>query len=127
ALAAAIGTVERVLPDAPDAVIVTGDLAGTPTDGEYEQARAQLARLSAPVYVLPGNHDDRAMLGRHFDIAPAAGDTLSYVADLGSIRLVALDTQCPGHAGGQIDRVRVEWLDRALREDRSTPTLLAMH
>jgi 3',5'-cyclic-AMP phosphodiesterase len=127
ALAAAIGAVERVLPAAPDAVIVTGDLANTPSEAEYEQARVQLARLSAPVYALPGNHDDRAMLRGHFDLPPTAAPTLSYVADLGSMRLVALDSQRPGEGGGQIDLARLEWLDRELGEDPSTPTLLAMH
>lgn len=127
ALAAAIGTVERVLPAAPDAVIVTGDVASTPSDAEYEQARGLLARVSAPVYALPGNHDDRAMLRRHFDQPITTADTLSYVADLGPVRLVALDSQRPGHAGGEIDRARLEWLDRVLGEDPATPTLLAMH
>lgn len=126
-LAAAIGTVERVLPAAPDAVIVTGDLASTPSDAEYEQAHALLDRLSAPMYALPGNHDDRAMLRRHFDLPTTAADTLSYVADLGPVRLVALDSQRPGHGGGEIDRARLEWLDRVLGEDQVTPTLLAMH
>jgi Icc protein len=127
ALAAAIEAVERTLPHGPDAVVVTGDVASTPTDGEYEQARSVLARLRAPVYLLPGNHDDRDGMRRHFALPPTDGPTLSYVADLGPVRLVALDTQDPGHGGGRVDDERLRWLDRALGENRSTPTLLAMH
>lgn len=127
ALAAVIVGMNRTLPHGPDAVVVTGDVAGTPTDGEYRQAREVLASLSAPVYVLPGNHDDRDGLRRHFDLPPTDGATLSYVADLGPVRLVALDTQNPGYGGGRIDGGRLEWLKRTLADDPATPTLLAMH
>ena len=127
ALSAVIDAVERTLPDGPAAVVVTGDLATTPTDIEYRQARAALARLSPPVYVLPGNHDDRDGLRRHFQFPATDSDTLSYVAELGPVRLVALDTQNPGQAGGRLDSPRLQWLDRALAADPSTPTLLAMH
>ena len=127
ALAAVVAAVGRTLPGGPDAVIVTGDIANTPSDGEYEQARRELDRLDAPLYVLPGNHDDRDALRRHFDLSGTAGESLSYAADLGPVRLVALDTKRVGTASGQLDAARLRWLDRALGEDPPTPTLLAMH
>lgn len=127
ALTATVEAVQRALPAGPDAVLVTGDIAATPTDAEYEQARQVLARFSAPVYPLPGNHDDRGGLRRHFDLPPTEGDSVSYAVDLGPVRLVALDTQDPGHAGGRIDADRLRWLERMLAQDTVTPTLLAMH
>jgi len=44
----------------PDLVLVTGDLVNDGTPEEYVEAARQLARLNAPVYPIPGNHDDRA-------------------------------------------------------------------
>ena len=52
------------LEDAPDAVLVTGDLADHGTDEEYLAVSSGLASLDPPVYVLPGNHDDRESLRR---------------------------------------------------------------
>jgi predicted MPP superfamily phosphohydrolase len=52
-LRAAVEAVRR-LPDQPDAVLMSGDLADNATDGEYEFVRESLARLGAPVYVLSG-------------------------------------------------------------------------
>jgi Icc protein len=127
ALASAVEAVRDTLTVAPDAVIVTGDIANTPNDAEYEEARRLLDRLDAPLYVLPGNHDDRDALRRHFAMPATDPGCLSYAADLGPVRLVALDTQRPGEAGGQLDAPRLEWLDRTLARDRITPTLLAMH
>ena len=54
--------VERVnaLRPAPAAVVITGDVTMTAPPESYRLAAAILAELTAPVYVIPGNHDDRA-------------------------------------------------------------------
>jgi 3',5'-cyclic AMP phosphodiesterase CpdA len=124
ALAAAVESVRR-LPARPDAVLVTGDLAEHGMEVEYELARTLLASLGLPVRVLPGNHDDRAALRSAFDLS---GDgPVQYAADLGPLRLVALDTTVPGEDGGRLDGERLAWLDAALAAGPEQPTLLAMH
>jgi 3',5'-cyclic AMP phosphodiesterase CpdA len=129
-LEAVVDTVRATLAMArPDAVVVTGDIAHTPTRDEYEGARTLLERLGAPVFALPGNHDNRELLRGSFGL-PASGSAsgnLSYIADLGPVRLVALDTKQPGTARGRLEPERLEWLARVLAEDRVTPTLVAMH
>ena len=55
-----VEAVERMIPDLrPDVVVVSGDLAQRARHGEFQRARAftTLAAKTAPVYVLPGNHD----------------------------------------------------------------------
>ena len=52
---------------------MTGDLADHATDEEYEQVREFLAPLDAPVYVLPGNHDERDALRRNFGVPGGRG------------------------------------------------------
>lgn len=55
-----IEALERMIPDLrPDLVVVAGDVAQRARHGEFQRARAfaNLAGRSAPVYVLPGNHD----------------------------------------------------------------------
>jgi Icc protein len=127
AVATALAAVALVLGRPADAVVVTGDIANTPTDAEYERARMLLDELAAPVYVLPGNHDDRDALRRHFPLPATEAEHLSYVADLGPIRMIALDTVRPAESGGQLDGPRLAWLKTALAANRTTPTLLAMH
>src|SRR3989441_12441565 len=51
---------EQMLPDLrPDAVVITGDLSQRARHGEFQRARAlvQTAARTAPVLVIPGNHD----------------------------------------------------------------------
>lgn len=125
-LAAAVRAIGSLEPR-PSAVLVSGDLAETAADAEYEQARALLAPLELPLYMLPGNHDDRAALRRHFDVPGAGGEPVQYTVDLGSLRLVVVDSTCPGEDRGELDGGRLAWLDGALGGAADIPTVIAMH
>jgi 3',5'-cyclic-AMP phosphodiesterase len=125
-LAAAVESVRSMRPQ-PDAVLVSGDLADNAADAEYEQARGLLAPLQAPLYVLPGNHDDRSAMHRHFGVPGADGDPVQYSVELGPLRLVVLDTTRPGEDPGSLDPERLGWLDAELATAPDLPTLLAMH
>ncbi|HMJ00778.1 MAG TPA: phosphodiesterase [Gaiellaceae bacterium] len=124
--AAAVESVSALRPQ-PDVVLVSGDLAEHATDVEYEYVRELLAPLRAPLYVLPGNHDDRRALHRHFGVPGAAGEPVQYSVDLGPLRLVVLDTTRPGEDPGALDADRLAWLDAELGSVPGLPTLLAMH
>ena len=117
----------RTLPQQPDAVLLSGDLADSAADAEYEQVRQLFGRISAPLYVLPGNHDDRRALHRHFGVPGANGEPVQYAVNLGPLRLVVLDTTRPGEDPGTLDAERLGWLDSELAEAPEAPTLLAMH
>jgi 3',5'-cyclic AMP phosphodiesterase CpdA len=125
-LRAAVESVRR-LGNAPDALLISGDLADHAADAEYEHVRDLLAPLDAPVYVLPGNHDDRDTLRRHFDVPGAIGTPVQYAVELGPLRLVVLDSTRPGEARGELDAQRLAWLDRELAAAADRVTLLAMH
>ncbi len=55
-----IEALEQIVPDLrPDVVVISGDVAQRARHGEFQRARAfvQRAAETAPVYMLPGNHD----------------------------------------------------------------------
>lgn len=124
-LAAVVEAVLAMDP-APDAVLVSGDLSENGTAAEYERVSELLAPLTAPVHVFPGNHDDRAEMGRHFPGGSGA-EPWSYAIRLGPLRLVVCDTTVPGEDAGSLDSGRLDWLEDQLGRDRELPTLLAMH
>src|SRR5437667_10371850 len=84
-LRAAVESVRR-LPDAPDAVLMSGDLADNAAHGEYELVRQLLGQLGVPVYVLPGNHDHRDKPRRQFDGPAALGTPVQAAASPGPAR-----------------------------------------
>jgi 3',5'-cyclic-AMP phosphodiesterase len=111
----------------PDAVLLSGDLADHATDDEYLQVRELLAPLDVPIHVLPGNHDDREALRRHFDLPGAGGEPVQYAVDVGPVRLVVVDSTRPGDDSGELDEERLTWLDRELAAEPERPTLIALH
>jgi 3',5'-cyclic AMP phosphodiesterase CpdA len=117
------------LPAPPDAVLVTGDCADRGALPEYERLRELLRPLRAPVYLIPGNHDDRLTLRQVFGDqgAQPMADFIQYTVDAGPLRLLALDSLVPGEDGGLLCPARLEWLAARLREAPSRPTLLFMH
>jgi 3',5'-cyclic AMP phosphodiesterase CpdA len=125
-LAAAVDSVRAIRPQ-PDAVLMTGDLADHASDEEYQQLRELLSPLEAPFYVLPGNHDDRRALSRHFDVPGGDGEPVQYSVDLGPLRLVVLDTTIPGDDAGALGPERLDWLDNELASAPEQLTLVAMH
>ena len=127
-VAGLVAAVHAVRSVRPDAVLVTGDLVDNATDAEYERVRELLEPLRVPTYVLPGNHDDRAAIRRHFELPGAGADPVQYSADFGAeLRLVVLDSLAPGEDSGSLDRERLGWLDSELASAPDAPTLIAMH
>ncbi|MFZ0043835.1 MAG: phosphodiesterase [Solirubrobacteraceae bacterium] len=125
-LEAAIASVRR-LPDPPDAVLVSGDVANGGEDGQYARAYELLDRLPGPVYVMAGNHDDREQLRRHFSLPGSGGEPIQYAVDLDAARLVVVDTTRPGADDGELDEERLAWLQDALSEAPDRLTVLALH
>lgn len=117
-------------PQRPDAVVATGDLVDLGRPEEYALLRALLAPLPMPVYVIPGNHDDRDALRAAFADHPyldAAAPFVQYALDEHPVRIVALDTVIPGEGGGTLCDARLEWLDRTLAARPARPTIVVMH
>src|SRR3954452_22533577 len=125
-LAAAIEEVQR-LPERPDAVLISGDLADNAAAAEYEVVRELVARFDAPTYVLPGNHDDRNTMRGCFELPGSDGAPIQYAVELGPLRLVVLDSTRPGEDPGELDRERLAWLEAQLAADPDRPTIVAMH
>ncbi|HYB41536.1 MAG TPA: phosphodiesterase [Candidatus Methylomirabilis sp.] len=114
----------------PDLVLATGDLVDRGRPDEYRHLRELLAPLSVPVYLIPGNHDERGALAREFSehtYLPREGKFLHYVLEQYPVRLICLDTLIPGEGGGEMCEERLAWLGARLAEAPARPTVIAMH
>ncbi|HAA91882.1 MAG TPA: phosphodiesterase [Rhodospirillaceae bacterium] len=114
----------------PDAVLATGDLVQKAKHQNYANIRRKLDRLCAPYFVIPGNHDDRALMRETFadhDYIPPDGEFIQYVVEGEPLRLIGLDTMIPGENGGETCANRCQWLDDRLAEKPDQPTLIFMH
>ncbi len=118
------------LPQRPDAVVITGDLTDFGRAAEYEHLRALLAPLAPlPIYLLPGNHDERQQLRASFPEHAWLGSEgfVQYSVPVGAMQLIALDTVVPGASEGSLCAERLDWLAAQLDACKDRPVVIAMH
>lgn len=120
----------NALDSKPDLVLATGDLVNYGTAKEYAALRRILASLQAPLFVIPGNHDERrallAAFGDH-DYLTRRGERLAYAFDWGERRFIGLDSVVPGEDKGQLGNAQLHWLDAELAAHPERPTLIFLH
>jgi Icc protein len=106
-----------------DAVLCSGDLVNDEPAGYAHFAR-ELSRLGKPVYCVPGNHDDPALMRRALAAAPF--QVCGHV-DHGAWRLVLLDSCIPGEARGHLSQGELARLDAALAGGRDRFAMVCVH
>lgn len=121
---------ERIVAEHGDAdfCLLTGDLADAGGDAAYAALAAALRRLPIPAHLLPGNHDSRAALRRHFPQLPAdQGGFLQTALATPAGRFLLLDTVETGAPWGSYCAARLAWLAEQLAASGDEPLWLAMH
>jgi 3',5'-cyclic AMP phosphodiesterase CpdA len=123
-------TVADVNQQQPDAVIFTGDTVQHGQPEEYARLRELLAPLEVPLYLVPGNRDDKNEMRAAFSdhaYLPATGEFLHYTIEDYDVRLVGIDSTLVGERKGRFCESRQAWLDKKLGEQPGRPTLLFIH
>lgn len=113
----------------PQLVVISGDLADTPSAEEYAHLKSLLAPLEIPFVAVPGNHDDRAMMRAALpdrDYARAEGP-LDSVHQVGAIDAVLLDSSTPKKPYGTLEDATLDWLDTTLGASKTRPALVVLH
>lgn len=132
---------EEVRADAPDLVIVTGDIANEGDPVEYEMAAAALSALDLPVYCLPGNHD---FIDPLHAVLPRTGVSIPRTLRLGEWLFLFGDSNAGGLAfepeegwtdlddrvhlaRGSLTSHELSWLRRQLESGAAPNAMLWLH
>jgi len=117
----------------PDLLIATGDLVHDGPLAVYARFRECIGSIGIPVRVLPGNHDDPALLAGIFGVDPEqsaanATDTINFGhAILGNWLMVFLNTIVPDMQYGMLDARELARLDALLGDHPGYHALLCLH
>ena len=113
---------------APDLVVISGDLADTPTVEEYQYLRRLLSPLKLPFAGIPGNHDSRELMRAAFpsSYATPAGP-LDQKIEVDGLDLLLLDSSVHGKPHGKLEEATLQWLDTVLGASPLRPALLFLH
>lgn len=107
-----------VIGEQPDIVLFTGDISQDETAASYALAVEAMEQLPCPWYWLPGNHDQPGFM--------TAERPMVDQVDLGSWRLLLLNTRVEGEPYGELGSERLAKLAEQLNKN-DRPTLIAMH
>jgi 3',5'-cyclic-AMP phosphodiesterase len=107
----------------PDAVLVTGDIVQDDPGG-YAHFRRLFGSLGMPVLCLPGNHDDPVAMQRELQRSPFV---VGGFFDLGSWRIVLLDSCIPGSASGRLSPQALAGLEEALATAGNRHCMVCLH
>jgi len=109
---------------APDAVLVTGDIAQDESRAAYERFRDLLAGCGVPVWCLAGNHDDPGHMG---ELLAAAPFTFGGVVAAGDWRIHLLSTWAEGEVGGRLSAETLAAVEADLTARGDAPALICLH
>ena len=131
-----IGDFERTIADintldpAPDVIFHTGDIVHNGRPEEYAEAVRILKQAKAPVYVIPGNKDDRANLRAAFAtdgyLDPDSG-FIDYSVENFPVRLIAVDTLNTRSNKGEFCGERAKRLVKRIDAQTSKPIAVFTH
>ena len=111
----------------PELVLVTGDCSADGSVASYRRLSDKLARLNAPAYYLPGNHDDAALMASMLMSRALSKEKLCFTIDALGWRIVMLDSSVRGEDAGTVGNAQREWLRNALASSPTTPVIVAVH
>lgn len=120
-----------------DAVVHAGDLTGDGRPAEFDRFDTLRKELSAPLHIIPGNHDLPKSFNDHptFPFAEFenryAPNGVPFVQQVGGIDLIGLNSAGTDEFlfdthDGQLAENQLEWLDETLAE-ASTPVIAVHH
>ncbi|TXH69791.1 MAG: metallophosphoesterase [Thiothrix sp.] len=95
------------------ALVISGDLAQEEVAATYQRINSLLAKVSVPVYVLPGNHDDPTLMQAEL-ISPNIH--LVQHTQLANWHLLFLDSSRPLHGEGYLSSEQLTDLAHTLSE-----------
>jgi Icc protein len=104
------------------ALLLTGDLSQDKSVASYGRLKSAIAGFTAPVYAIPGNHDNR----EHMLTAFGGQIELAGKIELGPWKILLLDSTVAGQTGGLLSQGELDRLQREL-EFSTMPCLIALH
>jgi len=94
-------------------ILATGDLSQDGSTESYQNFHDIVKQLGAPVYWIPGNHDDSGFF-HHPEGFPLSSRS---VIEAGNWRILLLDSVIPGKESGHLSTSELDYIEKYARDD----------
>jgi Icc protein len=111
----------------PSLVLVTGDCSADGSEASYRRLGEKIARLNAPTYYLPGNHDNVPLMANMLMDRTLDNEKLCFFVDALGWRFIMLDSSVRGEDSGSIGNAQREWLRNTLTSSPPKPVVVSVH
>ena len=108
----------------PDLIFLTGDLSHDSTEKSYRRLIENLASLTVPCFVLPGNHDTPDNLTTIFNQPPISYQLLLHY---GKWLFAFLNSETPNEDGGTLDEKEIKRLEDEINLHPNKQILICLH
>lgn len=118
--------IERVnsLDPVPDAILATGDLAHHASEAAYGKLLQRLILLKAPVFCLPGNHDDPELMQA---LLNSGNVSTEKILNMDVWKVVLLNTWLADSHSGRLPGEELAFLKEALTNGQDKHILVCLH
>ena len=112
-----------------DHLVVTGDHTHDELPETYQAVREILRPWLDRLWLVPGNHDDRARLRSAFAdrIGGDGAERINFAFRVGDWLCLGLDTHVPGRVPGLVGEAQVEWIRAQMGEHEFKAAMLFAH
>jgi 3',5'-cyclic-AMP phosphodiesterase len=107
-----------------DFIIHSGDLAQDYSRAAYMRIAEMLEQFNAPVYCVPGNHDDPNMMADVYPYGPVANNRHIVT---GNWQIILLDSHKPDAVEGHINPPQLNFLQGCLQTYREHHAIVLFH
>ena len=114
----------NALDTVPDAILLTGDLVHHADEAGYRKLLRQLFELKAPVFCLPGNHDDPVLMQTVLNNKNVSTEKS---LDFNQWIVVMLNTWMPNSHSGRLPRTELTYLEQVLGDNADKSILVCLH
>jgi Icc protein len=111
-------------PIPPDLILLSGDLAQDNSEIAYQSLVEALKTFSAPIYYIPGNHDDNKVMAR---VLSAGNISSRKQIVMDEWQLILLNSQKPHAVEGYLDRTQLGFLENCLQMYPQHRAIIVFH
>lgn len=107
-----------------DLISMTGDISQDKTRGSYSRFKKMFSVMGVPVYCVPGNHDDRALMQSELD-----NDPFIYCgsAEIQNWLVIGVDSCLDNEAAGRVGTIEMARLEKLMCDTAADSILVCLH